>query len=140
MKEKNNIIIVGCGKFGSTVAEALTMERKNIIIIDKDKEAFSKLSDNFSGFTYEANATEEDVLLEAHIKSTDVLLATTEDDNTNLMIAQIAKKIHNTPTVIARVFDPSREDLYKSFGIETISPTGLLAMKFKSILSEEGGL
>lgn len=138
--EKNNIIIVGCGKFGVAVAEKLTLERKNIVIIDKNKDAFLKLSDNFSGFTYEANATEEDVLIEADIENTGILLATTEDDNANLMIAQIAKKIYGVPTVIARVFDPKREEIYKSFGIETISPTRLLAERFNSILADRGGL
>ena len=120
--------------------EKLTLERKNIVIIDKNKEAFSKLSNNFSGFTYESNAIEEYALIKANIKNTDVLLATTEDDNANLMIAQIAKKIYGVPTVIARVFDPNREEIYKSFGIETISPTRLLADKFNSILEEKGGL
>lgn len=139
IKEKN-IIIIGCGKFGSTVAENLTLERKNIIIIDKRKESFYKLSDNFSGLTFEANATDEDILLEANIEKTDILLATTEDDNTNLMIAQIAKKIYKVPTVIARVFDPNREETYKSLGIETISPTRLLAERFKQIITEPRGL
>lgn len=132
--KKNNIIIVGCGKFGATVAEKLTLERKNIVIIDKNKDAFFKLSDNFSGFTYEANGIEEDILIKANIENTNVLLATTEDDNTNLMIAQIAKTIYNVPIVVARVFDPSKEETYNDFGIETISPTRLLAEKFRSIL------
>lgn len=136
-KEAKNVIIVGCGKFGAQVAEKMTLERKNIVIIDKNKEAFSKLSENFMGFTYEADAVEEEVLKKANIKKTDIVLTATEDDNANLMIAQIAKKIYEVPIVIARVFDPSREELYRSYGIETISPTTLLAERFSSILKSK---
>lgn len=132
-KKKDCVVIIGCGRLGSTIAEQLSNERKNIVIIDKHKESFINLPNNFSGFTVEGDATEIDTLLKAEINNAKVLLVITEDDNTNLMIAQIGKNIYDVPQVIARVYDAKRELIYKNLGIDVISPTRLFAEYFKEI-------
>ncbi|MGL6065388.1 MAG: potassium channel family protein [Fusobacteriaceae bacterium] len=132
-KEKDSVIIVGCGRLGSTIAELLSKERKNITIIDKKKENFMNLSNNFSGFTIEGDAIEADTLIKAEIKKAKILLVITEDDNTNLMIAQMGKNIFNISQVVARVYDSEKELIYKNMGIDVISPTRLFAEKFKKI-------
>lgn len=128
------IIIVGCGRLGSHLASLLSKARKSVVVIDKEEKAFLKLSEDFSGFTIEADATEEDTLLEAKIDKADVLVATTNDDNTNIMVAQIAKTVYNVPKVIARLFEPLRQRVYEELDIDTICPTILSAIEFKNLI------
>lgn len=132
-KEKDCIVVIGCGRLGSTIAELLSEERKNIIVIDKNKDNFINLPNNFSGFTIEGDATEIDTLLKIEISKAKILLVITDDDNTNLMIAQMGKNIYKIPQVIARVYDAKRESIYKNLGIDVISPTRLFTEKFKKI-------
>ena len=73
-KEKDYIIIAGCGQLGSKIAEDMSNERKSIVVIDKDEKAFQLISDNFSGFTIEADVTEEDTLILANIKKAGMFL------------------------------------------------------------------
>lgn len=132
-RERDCIVIIGCGRLGATIAELLSEERKNIVVIDKNKDNFINLPNNFSGFTIEGDAIEIDTLLKAEINKAKILLVITENDNTNLMIAQMGKKIYDIPQVVARVYDAKREVLYKDLGIDVISPTRLFAEKFKKI-------
>lgn len=125
------VIIVGCGSLGGHLANELSRDGQDIIVIDKNEDAFKELTAEFSGFRMLADATEADVLVAARIEDADTVVACTEDDNVNLMIAQIAKKIYRVPFVKARVFNPSRQGVYADLGIETICPTILSAMQFK---------
>lgn len=132
-KNRDVILIVGCGRLGTTIVEYLSNERENIVIVDKNKENFINLPNSFSGFSLEGDATETDTLLNSEVLNAKILIAITNDDNTNLMIAQMAKKIYEIPQVIARVYDTKKEILYKDLGIEIISPTRLFAEKLKKI-------
>lgn len=135
------IVIIGCGRLGAYLANSLGESKYNsIVIIDKNEESFERLSTTFSGFTVEADALELDVLTKAKVKDADVVVVTTNHDNTNIMIAQIAKGILDVPKVIARLIDPSRERVYAELGIDTISPTALSAIEFKRIIDESGWL
>lgn len=131
------IIIVGCGRLGSHLASLLSKSRKSVVVIDKEEKSFGRLSEDFSGFTIEADAIEIDTLLQAKIDKADVVVTTTNDDNTNIMIAQIAKSIYGVPKVIARLFEPSRQKVYEELEIETLCPTVLSAIEFKNIIVEE---
>jgi trk system potassium uptake protein TrkA len=128
------IIIVGCGRLGSHLANLLSKARKSVVVIDKEEKAFNRLSEEFSGFTIEADAIEIDTLLKAKIDKADVVVTTTNDDNTNIMIAQIAKSIYGVPKVIARLFEPARQKIYEELEIETLCPTVLSALEFKNII------
>jgi trk system potassium uptake protein TrkA len=108
-----------------------------VVVVDKDTEAFESLSENFGGFTIEADAIEDQVLRDANIERADVLAATTDDDNTNIMIAQIAKTVYNVPKVIARLHDPNRQKVYQQLDIDTVSPTTLSAKEFQRLIIEE---
>lgn len=125
-----HIVIVGCGRLGGLLANRLSSDGHSVVVIDRKETAFDKLSATFSGFKMIGDAVEHDMLKKARIEQADYVFAVTLEDNTNLMIAQVAKVIFNVPNVIARVFDPAREMIYKEFGIETISPTQLTAEMF----------
>lgn len=133
MKDKY-IIIVGCGRLGAQVAKMFTRSRNSLVIIDKDPRAFSRLTEEFSGFTIEADAVEQDTLIRAKIDQADVLVATTDDDNTNIMVAQVARKIYKVPEVMLRIYDPSRSVVYEDSGITTICTTLLAADAFSDVL------
>lgn len=124
MKDHNKlfVVIVGCGRLGSYLVNQLSLGGHYLVVIDIDGAAFNALDPQFSGFQVEGDATEFALLKQAKIDRADVLMATTERDNVNLMVAQIAKKIFKVPQVMARVFDPKRAQVYRDFGIEGICP------------------
>ncbi|MBL7131726.1 MAG: TrkA family potassium uptake protein [Candidatus Omnitrophica bacterium] len=144
-----NIIIVGCGRVGAELANLLSSEGHNVVVIDKNPNAFSKLGNTFNGLTLTGNGFSAEILKAAGIEKTDALCAVTNGDNTNIMASQVAKKIFNISKVIARVYDPKRAQIYKTLGLDIISGTELFAAmirdkviesKFSSYLIETGDL
>jgi len=123
MKTTRYIIIVGCGRLGSNLANIFSKRGDSVVIIDKNDETFNKLSPDFSGFRINGDVTQMAVLNNAKLEQADVFIATTHDDNVNLMAAQVAKKIFKVSHVLARVFDPKREQVYTRLGVDTICPT-----------------
>lgn len=132
------IIIIGCGRLGANLANTLSDNGGNVLIVDKDKESFRKLSPSFGGITLAADATDLDVLQEAQFGKADVVVAVTNNDNVNIMAAQIAREQFQIQRVIARLYDPDREYVYREFGIDTICPAVLSVKEINKILSETG--
>ncbi|NJL92356.1 MAG: TrkA family potassium uptake protein [Anaerolineae bacterium] len=124
------IIVVGCGRLGSILASRLSGIGHRVVVIDRREAAFDKLTNEFSGFQIVGDASEMAVLRAAKIAQADYLFATTTEDNLNLMVAQIAGSIFNVPHVIARVYDPTRESIYRRLNVEMISPTQLSVAAF----------
>ena len=144
-----NIMIVGCGRVGSQLALLLSQEGHNVTIMDTNPEAFTKLGGTFNGVAATGNGFDEKLLKELKIDKQDAFVSVTSGDNTNLMASQIAKKIFKVSTVIARVYDPTRADIYKKLGLDIISGTVLVAAmirdkiienRFTSYLVETGEL
>ncbi|HPE68006.1 MAG TPA: TrkA family potassium uptake protein [Thermotogota bacterium] len=119
------VIIVGCGRLGSKVAGALSDRGENVVIIDLDKKNFEHLPPQFSGFQMEGDATSVDTLKEAKMEQANLVLALTDDDNTNFMVSQVAKEGFDVNLVISRVYDPDNLPLFEQFQIKTISPMEL---------------
>lgn len=130
MAESQYIVIVGCGRLGSILACSLSSQGNSVVVIDPYESSFNNLNSEFSGFQITGDASELAILKTAKAEQADCLLAVTDKDNINLMVAQIAKNIFQISTVLARVFDPAREKIYRDFGIATISPTQLSADAF----------
>jgi trk system potassium uptake protein TrkA len=144
MKNSLYIVIVGCGRLGSGLANQLSRKGHSVVVIDSEEDTFNDLSSDFSGFRIVGDATQLAVLKQAKLKDADIFFATTHGDNVNLMVAQVARKLFNVPQVLARVFDPRREQVYNQLGIETICPTSVAAEMFllavASGQAEEGKL
>ncbi|MBI5873994.1 MAG: TrkA family potassium uptake protein [Candidatus Omnitrophica bacterium] len=130
-------IIVGCGRVGAQVANLLSQEGHNVVVIDKKQDAFKRLGGNFNGMTLVGNGFELDVLKEAGIEKADAFCSLTNGDNTNIMASQVAKKIFNVPRVIARVYDSARAHIYESLGLEILSGTVLLAAMIRDKLVDK---
>ncbi len=127
-------IIVGCGRLGASLANTLSNEGENVLIMDKTKHSFRKLASNYGGLSVVGDGTEFDKLREAQIERASAVISVTDDDNTNIMVAQIAKEIFNVRKVIARLHDPECEIVYQELGIETICPAVLSAKEIDKLL------
>lgn len=130
------IIIIGCGRVGSELARILQQEGNNVVIIDRDPEAFRRLGANFNGITLAGNGFDLDVLAEAGIEKADAFCAVTNGDNTNIMASQIARTIYRVPTVLARVYDPVRAEIFRDLGLQIISGTVLFAAMLRDKIVE----
>jgi trk system potassium uptake protein TrkA len=124
------ILIVGAGRVGSTVAKWALAEGHEVSVLDEDPLSHERLDEEASwedgGGRYTVGtALEMDAMLEAGIEQADVFIASTDGDNTNLVVAQIARKQFNVPKVIVRVLDPRRAEWYREQGLETICPTAV---------------
>lgn len=121
------VVILGCGRVGSTLALMLDAEGHEVSVIDKDPDSFRRLGENFKGRTITGLGIDVEVLKEAGIETADTFLAVTNGDNSNIMASQIAKIIFGVPKVLARVYDPLRARVFREMGIETVSATMLMA-------------
>ena len=130
------VIIVGCGRVGSELAKLLTGEGNNVVVIDKSQDSFERLGGTFNGLTLVGNGFDLNLLKQAGIEKADAFCAVTNGDNTNLISAQVAKKIFKVPKVIARVYDPQRAHIYAALGLDILSGTILFASMLRDKIIE----
>jgi trk system potassium uptake protein len=119
------VVILGCGRVGSTLALMLDSEGHEVSIIDMEPGAFRRLGESFGGRAIAGVGISADVLREAGIENASAFLAVTNGDNTNIMASQIAKVLFQVPRVMARIYDPLRAEVYREVGIETLCITTL---------------
>ena len=120
-------VIMGCGRVGARLAGLLDADGHSVTILDTDTYSFRRLPPTFKGNALVGNGLDQEVLKRAGIEEADAFVATTQGDNRNIMAAQIAKHIFNVPKVVSRIYDPLRQELYSTLGLETISPTTIFA-------------
>ena len=128
---RNNVIIVGCSRFGVKLAGSLSSMGYNLTIIDKDESAFLKLPDNYSGYELCADGTDANVLKDCGIENTKMFIAVTESENTNILAARIARDIFKVPEVYIRLTDTEKEALIDDENIKAIYPFKLSVEEFK---------
>lgn len=130
------VIIVGCGRVGSELAKLLASEGHDLVVIDKNQVSFERLGGTFNGLTLVGNGFDLNLLKQAGVEKADAFCAVTNGDNTNLISAQVAKKIFKVPKVMARVYDPQRAHIYAALGLEVISGTILFASMLRDKIIE----
>lgn len=124
-REKQYIIIAGCGRLGAGLASRLSLQKQDVLIMDRDENSLRKLKQSYGGLTLIGDCKELDKLEEAEIKKADVFIAVTNNDNTNLLIAGIVKQLYGVKHVLTRVYDEDKADLLEDIGIETFCPAEL---------------
>jgi trk system potassium uptake protein TrkA len=129
------IIIAGCGRVGATIATKLSLEGHEISVIDKNTEAFESLRKNFKGQTIKGMAFDGDALKKAGIERADAFLSVTSGDNSNVVSATIAKDVFRVPKIVARIYDPRRAEIYRKFGIQTVSTVTWAANEILTLLT-----
>jgi trk system potassium uptake protein TrkA len=117
------VLIMGCGRVGSTLATTLDSEGHEVTIIDLEEYAFRRLGASFRGKRVIGNAIDQDILHKAGAERMDVFVAVTQGDNRNIMASQIVKHLYGVPRVLCRIYDPIREEVFNELGLETFSPT-----------------
>ncbi len=130
-----NIIVIGCGKIGSTLASELSDTGHNISVIDRSSAKLDILGSGFNGLKVRGVEYDNDVLKEAGIENADVVLAVTSDENINITVSLISKEIYKIPQIIARIVNPNRQYIYQTLGIKTINPVQLEVDILKSQIS-----
>jgi trk system potassium uptake protein TrkA len=124
------VLIVGSGRVGSAIAKSMLTEGHEVSVLDEDPEAIALLNkgqteswEDLGGRFTVGTALEIDALLEAGVEQADAFVASTDGDNTNLVIAQIAQRRFNIDRVVVRVLDPGRAKWYAEQGLQTVCPT-----------------
>jgi trk system potassium uptake protein TrkA len=120
------VMIIGCGRVGSALANRLDEAGHQVVVLDRNQQAFRRLSEKFSGERIVGNGLVEEFVRPTLQEKTDILFAMTDKDNVNLMIAQRVKQVFRLQTVIAVVHDSILSGLYKELGVETVCPTDLV--------------
>ena len=119
-------VIVGCGRVGSSLADALDRAGHEVVILDLSTRSFDRLPSSFSGQAVRGDGTDEDVLRRAGAEDADLFVALTEGDNRNIMAAQLAAEALAAKRVVAKINDPVRAKAYADLGIATLCRTGLM--------------
>jgi trk system potassium uptake protein TrkA len=124
------VLIVGCGRVGSAIAKRMMKEGNEVSVLDESPEShaildygFDETWEDLGGRFTVGTALEIDALIEAGIEQADVVICSTDGDNTNIVVAQIAQKRFQVPKVVVRVLDPLRAEWYSEQGIYTVCPT-----------------
>ena len=138
------VLICGCGRVGSSVAKTMLTEGHEVSVLDEDPEAIALLErgqeeswEDMGGSFTVGTALEVDALVEAGIERADAFVASTDGDNTNLVIAQIAQRRYGIPKVVVRVLDPARAEWYAEQGLMTVCPTQTAIELLEAAVREE---
>jgi trk system potassium uptake protein TrkA len=116
-------LIIGCGRVGSNVAKRLAAEGWNVSVVDEKEEALGRLGGDWRGGFVTGHGMDVDVLREAGIEDADAVIVSTDGDNSNIVIAQVAQKRFGVDTVLVRLLDPARAKFYADRGLRTVCPT-----------------
>jgi trk system potassium uptake protein len=116
-------LIIGCGRVGSTTALQLQREGWDVTVVDESEDALSRLGENWPGRFVVGHGMDTDLLREAGIEDADAVVASTDGDNTNIVIGQVAQKRFGIQCVVARILDPARAKFYADRGLRTVCPT-----------------
>src|SRR3954451_3585192 len=137
------VLIVGCGRVGSAIANSMMEEGHEVSVLDEDAEAIALLDraqehswEERGGQLTEGTALEIDALLAAGIDRADAFVASTDGDNTNLVIAQVAQRRFDVQNVVVRVLDPARARWSEEQGLRTVSPTAIAIDMLESAVRE----
>ncbi len=130
------VIILGAGRVGARLAQQLDAAGQDVTIIDRNQDSFARLGPDYGGAMVLGTGIDEDVLRKAGIEQADAFVAVTNGDNTNAMAAQIAQLVFKVPHVVARLYDPIREETYRTLGLETVSPTNIGVQRIREMITK----
>ena len=131
-------IVVGCGRVGSALAKRLHGAGWEVAAVDESEEALERLGEKWPGAFYLGHGLDVALLEGAGIADSDVVIVSTDGDNTNLVVAQIAKLRYDVPKVAVRVVDPARAAFYSNRGFDVVSPTTTAIEALASIALGDG--
>jgi trk system potassium uptake protein TrkA len=116
-----HVVIMGCGRVGSTLARSLEDRNHTVSVIDNNPDAFRRLGPSFSGTKVTGIGFDQDVMEKAGVESADAFAAVSSGDNSNIIAARVARETFGIQTVVARIYDPGRAEVYQRLGITTVA-------------------
>jgi trk system potassium uptake protein len=134
-----HIVIMGCGRVGSTLAHILEDRGNTVAIIDRDPEAFRRLRSSFKGDKITGIGFDRAVLTQAGIERADAFVAVSSGDNSNIISARVARETFSVPRVVARIYDPRRAEVYERLGIPTVATVRWTADQMLRKIIPKGG-
>ncbi|ASR03602.1 TrkA family potassium uptake protein [Gordonia rubripertincta] len=130
------VVIMGCGRVGSSLAMAMQKRGHDVAIIDRDPSAFARLSVDFAGRTITGVGFDRDILVKAGIEHADAFAAVSSGDNSNIIAARVARETFDVERVVARIYDAKRAEVYERLGIPTVATVPWTTERFVSALGE----
>ncbi|MSQ29026.1 MAG: TrkA family potassium uptake protein [Dehalococcoidia bacterium] len=118
-----HVVIMGCGRVGAGLAQQLVTEGHEVTILDTNSFAFQRLLPEFAGKRLVGSGTDDRTLVEAGIEQANCFIALASGDNRNILASEKAKEVYGVRTVVTRVRDPLRAELFSRLGLKTFSPT-----------------
>jgi trk system potassium uptake protein TrkA len=134
------VVILGCGRVGSLLADRLDDAGHSVAIVDQDPQAFRRLSGRFSGTTVKGIGFDRETLEKAGIDRAHAFAAVSSGDNTNILAARVARETYGVEHVVARIYDPRRAEVYQRLGIPTVATVSWTAGQIMRRLLPQGGL
>ena len=134
-----HIVIMGCGRVGSTLAHILEDRDNTVAVIDRDPEAFRRLRSSFKGDRITGIGFDRAVLTQAGIERADAFVAVSSGDNSNIISARVARETFSVERVVARIYDPRRAEVYERLGIPTVATVRWTADQMLRKIVPEGG-
>jgi trk system potassium uptake protein len=134
-----HIVIMGCGRVGSTLAHILEDRGNTIAVIDRDPESFRRLRSSFKGDRITGIGFDRAVLIQAGIEHADAFVAVSSGDNSNILSARVARETFGVQRVVARIYDPRRAEVYERLGIPTVATVRWTADQMLRKIVPEGG-
>ncbi|HEY9484945.1 MAG TPA: TrkA family potassium uptake protein [Micromonosporaceae bacterium] len=116
-----HVVIMGCGRVGSTLAYSLEARGHSVAVIDSDADAFRRLGTEFTGLTVTGMGFDREVLISAGIERADAFAAVSSGDNSNIISARLARENFGVSRVVARIYDAKRAEVYERLGIPTVA-------------------
>lgn len=116
-----HVVILGCGRVGSLLADRLDEAGHSVAIVDQDPHAFRRLSGRFGGTTIKGIGFDRETLEKAGIERAHAFAAVSSGDNTNILAARVARETYGVEHVVARIYDPRRAEVYQRLGIPTVA-------------------
>jgi trk system potassium uptake protein TrkA len=132
------MVIMGCGRLGSTLAHKLDARGHSVAVIDQNADAFRRLGAEFSGITVTGIGFDRDVLKAAGIERADAFAAVSSGDNSNIISARLARETFGVSRVVARIYDARRAQVYERLGIPTVATIRWAADRMVRHLVPEG--
>ncbi|WP_212832854.1 TrkA family potassium uptake protein [Catellatospora sp. TT07R-123] len=133
-----HVVIMGCGRVGSTLAHSLEARGHSVSIIDQDADAFRRLSPDFAGTTVTGVGFDREVLVQAGVERADAFAAVSSGDNSNIISARLARETFGVQRVVARIYDQRRAEVYERLGIPTVATVRWTADRIVRHLVPEG--
>jgi trk system potassium uptake protein TrkA len=132
-----HIVVMGCGRVGSSLALQLVRRQQSVAVIDQDGIAFRRLGDDFPGKTIKGIGFDRETMIAAGVEEADAFAAVSSGDNSNIIAARVARETFGVSRVVARIYDPKRAEVYERLGIPTVATVPWTASRLlKAVLGE----